>query len=578
MKNVLKLARSYNIQVDNLCQFLPQDRVVEFAALSPVELLQSTQQAAGGEDMLQWHEDLKNLRTEQKRLLIEGKNDREMVENLEKRQDMSREAVERFRQRSEIIERLAFLERCRPIPQYREAKNAAIEAKEKKKRLAQELRQLRRELEPTLNSVNAKQDYQNALLAVVQSRKRLYEDADEDAISFENKVMQCDGKLDELDHRWAAELESGKKKKEDQKRLQRAIRDVEKQLEDEPEEFDFPQINAQLRDKTQQLRELESQANEAREQNREFETTIGEAQQEILKIDSDVEKLETSSGKQETKLEHASRDTYKAWKWIQQNQDAFKQHVYGPALVECSLKDPRYADAVESMLQNTDFLFFTCQNRDDFRLIQRILIREKRWTNISLRVSSGKLDQYRPPWSEDRLQQLGFDCFAIDQLNGPEPILSLLCSEKRLHLSPIALNRISEDQYQEIERSEITSWVAGGQNYLITRRYGQTSNRVRFLRKATIWTDQPVNTGMRRDLGRKKAEAQEHIESLRTQIAENKAKFVEIQPHGKQLQKEKAALQKEKDERQKLLTEFRALPTKKSKSFSTYARFQTDSY
>ena len=36
---------TYNIQIDNLCQFLPQDKVVEFAQMNPVQILESTQSA-----------------------------------------------------------------------------------------------------------------------------------------------------------------------------------------------------------------------------------------------------------------------------------------------------------------------------------------------------------------------------------------------------------------------------------------------------------------------------------------------------------------------------------------------------
>ena len=34
-----------NIQVGNLCQFLPQERVTEFARMNPQQLLESTEKA-----------------------------------------------------------------------------------------------------------------------------------------------------------------------------------------------------------------------------------------------------------------------------------------------------------------------------------------------------------------------------------------------------------------------------------------------------------------------------------------------------------------------------------------------------
>ena len=46
------------VQLDNLCQFLPQDRVVEFARLSPEQLLMETERAIGNAELYDMHKDL----------------------------------------------------------------------------------------------------------------------------------------------------------------------------------------------------------------------------------------------------------------------------------------------------------------------------------------------------------------------------------------------------------------------------------------------------------------------------------------------------------------------------------------
>ena len=52
--------KSFNIQVDNLCQFLPQDKVAEFAKMTPDELLKKTEHAAADPHLLNWHNELIN--------------------------------------------------------------------------------------------------------------------------------------------------------------------------------------------------------------------------------------------------------------------------------------------------------------------------------------------------------------------------------------------------------------------------------------------------------------------------------------------------------------------------------------
>lgn len=55
LKNCRTAIEALNIQVGNLCSFLPQDKVSEFACMTPQELLQKTQEAAGPPQMTEWH-------------------------------------------------------------------------------------------------------------------------------------------------------------------------------------------------------------------------------------------------------------------------------------------------------------------------------------------------------------------------------------------------------------------------------------------------------------------------------------------------------------------------------------------
>ena len=48
-----------------------------------------------------------------------------------------------------------------------------------------ELKQLKREVEPALRSVNAKQEYQSQIRQVVQRRKQIYDSAEQEATDME---------------------------------------------------------------------------------------------------------------------------------------------------------------------------------------------------------------------------------------------------------------------------------------------------------------------------------------------------------------------------------------------------------
>ena len=60
-KEVEKLVAELRIQVGNLCQFLPQDKVYEFSRLNNKGLLDSTVDAVGEVDLKEKHAELKDL-------------------------------------------------------------------------------------------------------------------------------------------------------------------------------------------------------------------------------------------------------------------------------------------------------------------------------------------------------------------------------------------------------------------------------------------------------------------------------------------------------------------------------------
>ena len=170
-KTVVELARSLSIQIDNLCQFLPQDKVVEFAAMTPVELLKSTERAVASERMIQVHEELKKLRREEKTVQTAVNSDRDTLDNLLGRQRLQEADVARMREREEIVKRVGLLETARSTVEYRNIRNQHRASKDKTKAAQDEFNALAAETEPTLEAANVKQRYRNQVDAVVRDRR-----------------------------------------------------------------------------------------------------------------------------------------------------------------------------------------------------------------------------------------------------------------------------------------------------------------------------------------------------------------------------------------------------------------------
>lgn len=243
---VLKLAQSFAIQIDNLCQFLPQDKVSEFAALTPIELLHSTQRAAAGPEMVEWHDDLKKLRAQQKKLQMDNQGDKDSLTNLENRQEMQRADVERMRERAVIKRKIEILETLRPIARYRQHHEELKNMKQKKDELLRELEQLKTDLEPALRAVNAKQNYVLQLHEVEKHQQGIVDEADAKATKLGKKIEQYENSMKDLGCQIDAEKKSSTNYKQEAGKIQQNINRLTRQLNEEGIEFDVDWYNEKI--------------------------------------------------------------------------------------------------------------------------------------------------------------------------------------------------------------------------------------------------------------------------------------------------------------------------------------------
>lgn len=274
-----------------------------------------------------------------------------------------------------------------------------------------------------------------------------------------------------------------------------------------------------------QIRDIEEKSRSIQEAKkktfRDCETTKGK----IMKENERLENLSTKSGQQEAKLKQLSSDTAKAWEWIKANQSEFEKEIFGPPLVECSIKDPIYVDAMESLFQKTDYLTLTVQSLPDFRKLQKVL-RELNLHEVTFKASSIALCDLQTPITDEELRALGFDCWAKDLLSGPEPVVAMLCSENRLNQTPITCRDITDEEHTRMTNSKISSWVTGRQSYQVIRRreYGPSaiSTRVRQLRPAQFWTNQPADLSARSSIENNIKELQREVDTLQGVLDEQK--------------------------------------------------------
>jgi chromosome segregation ATPase len=568
-KRANELARSFSIQVDNLCQFLPQDRVVEFAALSPVELLAQTQRAAAPEQMTEWHQQLKEMRKEQKTSEDAKSRLAEDLGRLENRQRMQQADVERLRERTELQERLEAYQKFKPFPAYSVAKQKHVEAKELKKDAERELRRLNREMAPRLAAMQSKAHYVETADNAVQQRHRLVKRTEDDTA---NKYQQLERKAAELagiDN----ELQSGntsiKQTKQRIPEINRTITSLKSAMEIAPEPVDTAAFNEQIREKTREMREIDEKINESRDRISTLNQQ-GKQRMTILKnAEQEMAFLQSQAGQQTDKLRKASRFGHaaNAWEWIQKNKDKFKGKVFGPAILECSVRDSRLAAAVEATISQSELMAFSVTCTEDFRVLNNQVYKVMKLADINIRtVPPNALASFKPPCSKEQLNSYGLEGWIIDLLEGPDEVLAMLCDNRNIHATAYTSRDVPPNQHDNLSKSSISSWVTSTQSYQVTRRreYGDhaTSTRVTALRPARFFTDAPVDHRADEDLTRKVQEAEMEMEEIKAQITSLRDEEKPNMERHRELAALKKDLEKEKNDKQSAFAQFQGLPIK----------------
>jgi chromosome segregation ATPase len=236
----------------------------------------------------------------------------------------------------------------------------------------------------------------------------------------------------------------------------------------------------------------------------------------------------SQAGKQVNKIAQYSKDTARAWKWVQENRDKFEKEVYGPPLITCSVKDPRYTDLIEALFQQSNVLTITAQTQADYKtLVNQFHSSEMKLAEVRIQTSIQSLaETMNPPQaSAEQLRELGLDGWAIDFIDGPEPVLAMLCNDVQAHRSAVTLRELKDEQHQRINNSGISSFLTRSTMFRITRRreYGPsaTSTRTSSITPAKYFVDGVVDTSGRREI-------EEKLEALNKEFEEKKGEINDL--------------------------------------------------
>ncbi|KAI0058575.1 P-loop containing nucleoside triphosphate hydrolase protein [Artomyces pyxidatus] len=519
-REVTQKMSELNVQVGNLCSFLPQDKVSEFAHMSPQQLLRETQRAAGDERLTAWHDTLISSGKELAEVMEVLTTDRVQMKTLEERNAMLERDVQRFKERQELQRQIALLELILPFMEYVEVRRLYQEAKEKQRGLHQRVVALKAKNAP-LHEFKKRLEIQH---------KRLNEQRDEKKKATQKKFKAM-GLLWNENERMSNDEEDIQTKLTNIKRNERArlqkIQNLEKQIEDQQRQLDQPVKLEKIEDIQEELRLLNQEGAKTRQRQDELHERQLRNVEETSRADAEIkegnralQQLDNVAHQRLESLRRFDRDCAEIIVWLRENRSRFRMEIIEPAIVSVNVPDRRFANAVEACFNGSQLRTFVAQCEEDYQLLNRLFVDTHEAMGRKMSMTSwfrpgNENNVAPPPMSVEEMKELGFDGYAIDYVDCPAGLRSYLMRELNLHRTAIGLNpgRIDPARAMAaVGRSGGASYVIGmTMNTVMRSKYGRqlAQNHTRDIQNARNFVGPTVDPTAKRSIQERVAQAQE---------------------------------------------------------------------
>ncbi|CAM9484553.1 unnamed protein product, partial [Discosporangium mesarthrocarpum] len=451
-KAVRQLTDELGIQMQNLCTFLPQDRVGDFSGNSPEQLLVETEKALGGAELYAKHEELIRLQESAGMSVNVERQVRERLEQLVAENDALKRDVERMQQREQHLQEISLLQKRKLWIHLEELKAKGIQANQRKKEADAELKAEAEKHAPLEVKVVKWQKQQDKARGNFQ------------CFSNENKKIQetLEQSLQDVADRCLSAAKTAKvelKNLESRSKNRRDIlqNKVSQKKESERELADMKEKAARKRSATdlaKDMSDLEEKINECEgkiqvQQGiwRDVEHSMKEAEQKLrhlknIRTQRSQALIRKFGRNGELGLEVAT--------WAKRNSDKLRGQVWGPVALEVDVADEAAASCLEHQVAGYIWFSVVVECIEDQNTIIKAFQNDNRQLNI-ITCQHGRLRDIRGPYSEETMAHLkhtaGVRGYMDEFFTSEDAIREILRSNSGVH-SAILGNQETEQLIQ----------------------------------------------------------------------------------------------------------------------------------
>ncbi|XP_033019770.1 structural maintenance of chromosomes protein 5 isoform X1 [Lacerta agilis] len=464
LKMVEDQIAALNIQVGNLCQFLPQDKVGEFAKLSKVELLEATEKSVGPPEMYKYHCDLKNFRQRERELENSCKEKHSNLEKMKQTNERYKQDVERYHEHKRHLDLIAMLERKRPWVVYEDVRKQYEQVKQNRNRQKEELNALRKSQSPMTHQIQEAEKQCASLNKKIQEKVAAIRETSQKCKQHQDALESKDKQIERI-------TQAMRMKEEVEMDRQKRIQNTRKMIEDWNNELrntdnseniqpQMDSINAELKHLQEEKVNIDGELNQL----------TGE-KENLLKdkdgVVSGIVKFDNMMKMKEEKLKKRFQDTHIALTWLRGNRNRFEKEVCDPMMLAINMKDHKYAKYVENHISANDLRAFVFESQEDMEIFLREVRDGQRLRVNAVCAPSESCAESRPLKPVEELFRYGVFSYLRELFDAPHPVMNYLCDKYRIHEVPVGTEKTRNMIERVIKETKLRSIYTAEERYVV---------------------------------------------------------------------------------------------------------------
>lgn len=541
-KEYVAQVKTYNIQVGNLCMFLPQDRVQDFTKMNPQELLFNTQISVCSPEVNETFNKLLAIRDKQKNNTKENEDLKTQLDDNKNRNEQLRVLIEGNRQKDELIAKVDMIMTKKLWCDFNKNNDETKVIETDLVTLTNKIKRRTAELKP----------FKDKQLSLVKAKTELKNIVNISSSNITATLNQLD-KLQDVSEKLESDVNNAK---QEMRNLVTSIQD-QKKHEDEL----MIMINLDKKDVQEAMKETASAQDMMRkcdEKIHSLKLSTSALSQKRAKISNNLEntvvpamrmcerKISVLGDTQRQRIEtlrSMNEHAFRAHEWLKANRQNFRGKIFNPIITEITVDRKENAKYLENAIATKDLVAFICTDKEDMaKLIRKFRNDMNLQVNLAYSEDTEHV-QFEPPCDiSEYPAHLGLHSFMIDMVDGPVPIINYLCRLFSIHNIVIGDDRTFQHASQV--PNECRLFFSSNHRFQVTMsRYSKGKSTA----SAEIYPRNLLSVGVDNSLKEKEernlAKWQQDAQKLREERSAVEQEITQIEEQGNEIRNKKKEIQ-----------------------------------